>query len=189
MAWPEDAVDVNYGPLDVVSSDNLNEIQLRIVDCHRVRAEIRFAAYPKWNSNAPAWEPDDAGSMLTWKCITAGATGILYLPFEAREAVVLVSVDIKFYLATATGLTFQLYLQDDSYDVAATAPAWGSGVAGAGPTTPTLGAYPGWGVVTLTPTSEVVLTDQDRLMVWCTDPDANDEIASARWNMRPIDPT
>lgn len=190
MAWPIDAKDVTYAPLTPVPSDNLNEIQDRIVDLHRVRKRVFFDGFPAIDgSSNPAWGVQS--SRLTWDCKAGGATSYLTIPiqFQGQDAIV-VSVEVKYRIATAVGLQLALYEVDHHFDVAATAPALniiGSVFTSSGGSPPDWRIHDGTG--TWAGSLPVTISEEESLILAVADPDLGDEISGVWVEYQPITPT
>lgn len=179
MAWPLDAIHKIYTGLVSVPSANLNQIQARIVDLSEEKQVTALIGI----DNADIWSFTDAGGIPRW-----GATGVggsLYIKWAANSDVIINRIRVKYYLDSASGLTFTAKKIDTEL-----------GSAGSTPTTSTIWtdtpsavSPPEWGIsdsdLVGGPVSES-LASGDMVIVSCTAQDASDAVYAVTFNYQPV---
>lgn len=183
MAWPEDAKDVTYAALVEVTSDNLNEIQERIVDLHRSRTKVITSAIPEFNqagSYETAWE---WSANAYWDCYVALS---LYFFIEGISGYRLSDVEVKYYGGGASAPAIDLYKSDQNFDSSTTAPALGAAIA-----TQYATAQNGvWVTASMTPTSPPESLGADNVFILDLVPgQINDRCGGIRATFLPLTPT
>lgn len=188
--WPEDARDVSYSANQVVPSDNLNEIQDRIVDLHRQHVILlREAEIEEWDSGSGhyrmGWRLAGSNPEWGWECQNNGEEIRFPLAGLRTETnpVRISRVRLKVYNSGTPAMVANLYKMDMQFDAAATAPALGSSLASDTATTAN------WEVLELTPASPIELTADALVMVCVTSAVAAERIAAVEVTLLPIKPT
>jgi len=192
MTWPIDAIDVNYAAGMHVPSANLNQIQNRIVDLHRLRQEVRVTAVSGVDSSInPSWAPDSVNPEQGWAPRGGpGGDTALYFWIRARAGAQLAMVEIKYYNADPTLAavnTAALYSVDARFSSGATIPSKTTLVA---PTAFGNGALT-WTTLTLTPAAADELGDDHTWLVVISGymHPYDDRVAGVRVKIQPITPT
>jgi hypothetical protein len=183
MAWPDDAKDITYAADVVVPSDNLNEIQDRIVDLHRSRTMVILGAYPDLDgAQNPCWE-FQTGASNYWLCDVA--QGLTFL-IRGIVGYRLSDVEVKYYGGGAGTPAIDLYKIDQNFDSATTAPARGSAIA-----TQYATAHNGaWANCSLTPTSPPETLAADNIfMIDLVPGQIGDRCGGIRVTFLPLTPT
>ena len=182
MAWPLDALDITYVADRDVPSDNLNEIQQRIVDLHAVHQVTFFNGVSQ--GNPPDWTQAAGLPEQGWEAVGAG--GRLLIPIQLHgQNHIIDEVRVKYYIAAAVGLTIDLTLIDGKYDAAATDPT----AAGVGATHTSAGGAPAdWRVAEWTALAQTV-DDESFLVVRIANHDIGDRVLGAQVQFQPITPT
>jgi hypothetical protein len=123
MAWPYDARYTDFAALTRVPSACLNSIQDYIKTLYGGTTN-RFAVNGISENAAgqtyPQWRRDPGG--LGWIAVVTGL-GKLSIPLVMPVATIVTSVQVKWFIAAAAGMTAELYAVTHNMGTSATAPA------------------------------------------------------------------
>lgn len=188
MAWPYDANIRTFGALQQVPSNDLNEIQERIVDLHRVRVIDSTIGLLPTDATAAGWAYELLASIsgFGYRATTGNGAGTeaMVFPIHTPDGYRLNTVEVKTYATNVGYPRFTLYGLDSKIASSATAPVPGvlSSAATPGGT--------GWNTLTLTPTvTPAVITADLSVYVLADIPYINDEVIAVQANYYPITPT
>lgn len=163
MAWPYDAVYQAMSAGMELASALMNEIQERIVDLHKDHTICLYEAWSDFDTSGAQnyWEIDAATPSKGYETIATG--GRLWYCFQSREGVVLKSMKVKYYNSDASPALpiCTAFVDDMHFDVAATAPSFGTAVG----TVAGNVASTAWGISSVTGLSAPVLAGQKLVVV------------------------
>jgi hypothetical protein len=188
--WPFDAKNVVYGVNVPVPSSNLNAIQDRIVDAHRIRNKVIFNAAPNLSGASPTAIPGwfcigggHGGGVVqpSWRCQDA-ASGLV-IPIELPVAAKIWTVQVKYELNAAAGIAFDLISECPYFDTHATDPA-GTLLGTVSPG----GVGPDVETIDIIATPHEIVND-DICYVLIHSADVGDDIFGIRVHYTPITPT
>lgn len=183
MAWPIDTRDESYTALTAVPSDNLNEIQDRIIDIHNVRSRTFINGMVESVGGASGWDYNHAAPR-GWVNVNAGRL-LIPIAFKSLNPIIQANgVSVKYYISAAVGLDMELFLCDAQFGAAATVPTSSS----LDSYTSTGGSPPDWRITTFSFSAQALDEDQYLAVVF-TNPDAGDIVAGVKVEFQPITPT
>jgi hypothetical protein len=180
MAWPYDDRSYDFTPLGPVPSDDLNEIQDRIIDLHTDRSIALVSAFPGRvaATDAFGWYMSNLNGQ--WYCAVADISLMLYgsLP----SAAIIKSVHVKWKLAAADGMLLDAFVDNHNYVTADGAPTEASlGAQKAA----TAASWPKWGVSEWTGLSYTIGAGES-IRVVASAPDVDDLITGVKVVFTPL---
>lgn len=182
MAWPINAIIRTYAALSQVFSDDLNEIQNRIVDLHRPRLlPITQACIKEDAGGIGEWYFDTDAPETGWTCVVTN--GVLVLPIEIPDGAELQAVYVKVKNDSTASMVADLYEINHNIEAATTAPAKGSSLA-----TDSAAGSGAWDTLTLDLTDQEMV-DYRQVIVEITAATASDFVAAVYALYQPITPT
>jgi hypothetical protein len=181
MAWPIDAIIRTYGALSQIFSSDLNAIQNRIVDLHRVRIVPISTGLPKAPAGVLEWSFDSVQPEYGWTCITAG--GALQFPIPIPDGAKLMAVRVKVRNDGAATLVANLYEIDHKIGAATTAPTIGGSLAN------DVSAGAGTWDTLLLDLADQEMVDYRQVVVELTAASVGDQVAAVYATYEPITPT
>lgn len=188
MTWPQDDRHYAFAALSPVPADTLNEMQDRIVDLHRERKLIVDAYSTELDgSNLPAWVTATANPWFICRAAGFGLCARARFPHGA----IIKEIHAKVYLASASGMTIDIYQDDTNMAVAATTP---TSISLGNQLTPAPGGYPTWDVASWTDGvngfSETTIPNDSMIRVlFDNNPSTSDLVGGVQIVYEPITPT
>jgi hypothetical protein len=179
MAWPIDAIIRTYAALSQVFSNDLNELQKRIVDLHRSRIVPITLANAK--GGAGEWNFDTDAPEFGWTCVTGAQP--LVIPIPIPDGAKLKSVRVKVRNNAAASMVGDLYEITHSIEAAAVAPTIGASLAN-----DTAAGAGAWDTLRLD-LADQEMVDYRQIVCVISSPTASDSVAAVYATYEPITPT
>lgn len=183
--WPFDARIRTNSVNNPWRSDDSNEYQDRIVDCHRDQTKVCINGSSEVDGGGlPIWAKDSHATLEHGWIAKAGG-GVLVIPLDIQGLTAVVkAVAVKYYILTAVGLSIRLYEIDTKMSSAGSAPA----ITLLQELITSAGTPPFWEEIAWTGLSYDI-DDEKYLAIEVANNDAGDKIAGVRVLFGPITPT